>query len=202
MLEANRPWEHGDMSFERFDIYFSGKCVAERSEQDVRTAVARLFKADGRQLALLFSGRPMRIKRAVDAETAGRYRASLRAAGALVDIRPSAEAAAPVPPDAPSTEGIEVGEAGTAFDLLPPRTGSLEDCAPAATAPPEVDIDAVELAGPGAILDESPAPPPADIATDHLSAGPPNAGTLEDCAEPKPARPLPDIAHLRIEAED
>ena len=77
------------MSLERFDIFFSGQLLPEHAPDQVRDAVGRLFRANHEQLDRLFNGTPVRIKRGVDAETACRYQAKLRAAGALVDIRPS-----------------------------------------------------------------------------------------------------------------
>jgi hypothetical protein len=195
------------VAFDRFDVYFSGKLLTDRPEQDVREAVARLFKADAARVAMLFSGKPVRIRRGVDAETAGRYRASLRAAGALVDIRPNND---PAPPstgtnrpveDVPPVAGVEVSEDGPEFELLPPRTGSLADIAPPSPPPLRPDLSGLDLAQPGAPLDDTPPPPPARIPTDHLSAGAPNAGSLEDCVVIKPARQLPDISHLRIDED-
>jgi len=195
------------MAFDRFDVYFSGKLLPGRAEGVVREAVARLFKADAAQLDMLFSGKPVRIKRGVDAETAGRYRASLRAVGALVDVRPNNDDAPPPTRTNRPTEdivpvtGVEVSEDGPDYELMPPRTGSLADIAPPPPPPLRPDVSHLDLAQPGAPLDDTPPPPPAQIPTDHLSAGAPNAGSLEDCVVVKPAQHLPDISHMRIDED-
>jgi hypothetical protein len=54
------------------------------------------------------------------------------------------------------------------------------------------------LAEPGATIDETPPAPPADFDTRGLEALPPNTGSLADCRVEKPARPIPDISHLRL----
>jgi hypothetical protein len=199
------------MAFDQYDIYFSGATLPGFDHAEVRAAVARLFRAEGAKLERLFSGKSVRIKRAVDAETAGRYRAAMRQAGALVEVRPSASAepptaasaAAAAPAEqleaaAPTTAGIEVSEEDPQLELLPPRSGSLADYAPPPAAPPRVDLSGMDLAFPGSDIDATPPPAPADIDIGELSAAPPNTGSLEDCVVAKPPRPIPDISHLRL----
>lgn len=202
------------MAFDLYDVYFSGAILPDQDAEQVRTAVGKIFHADASQLQRLFSGKRIRIKRAVDAETAGRYRAAMRQAGALIDIQLSDApgAAAPAPPPAaddarstpvaddapPPLAGIQVTEEGPDFDLLPPRTGSLADCAPPPPQAPTVDISAMALAFPGSDIDDRPPVPEPRIDISALSAAPPNTGTLEDCVTEKPPRPIPDISHLEI----
>jgi hypothetical protein len=113
--------------------------------------------------------------------------------------------------------------------LLPPRSGSLEDFAqevepapipdithlemqavgadldPEFKQPPplELDLSGLDLEPPGADLnpDYRP-PPPVQVDTEALSAAPANTGSLEDCAQPEPAAPLPDTSDLRLETSD
>jgi hypothetical protein len=174
---------------ERFDIYFSGELLPEQPVAIVREWLSRQFKLQGEALDHLFSGEPVRIKQGVDMETAGRYRAAFRKAGALVEIRPctAAQAAGGEPDSAPEPE------------LLPANTGSLEDFAPEVAAAPLPDIGYLDLAGKDQPLDDTPPAPPADISTEHLSVGPPNSGDLSDCAQEKPPQPIPDISALDLE---
>lgn len=253
------------MPADRFDIYFNGELLPDHPPDEVRAALARLFRADEAKLDRLFSGVPVRIKRDVDADTATRYRAKLRAVGALIDIKPRrtspnaaanhapSRPAAPSPPapeesvpatarfelpdgpatcparfevpdepdtgparfevpdepdagparfDVPDEPAVAAARFGasdaTGLELLPARTGSLEDCAPPPAPPPAVQIEGMSLADAGQVLDHRPAPTPAEILTDHLSAAPANTGSLEDCvAEKKPA-PIPTISHLQL----
>jgi hypothetical protein len=183
------------VSQERFDIYFAGELLPDHPADEVRQWLGRQFKLQGAALERLFSGTPVRIKQGVDMETAGRYRAAFRQAGALVDIRPvSIEAPPAVSPAAPGAPAGITDEP----ELLPANTGSLEDCAPEVPAVEIPDISHMALGSAGQPLDDSPPPPPADIATDHLSAGPANTGDLSDCVQEKPPRPIPDISKLEL----
>ena len=205
--------------FERFDIYIDGRLMEGADPEEVRRALCRVNGIDDGRARKLLSGVPVRVKSGVDAETAGAYRATFRRIGVLVDIRPAsidkgidngkAPAAAPgetayAPPGvaptdpAPRLAGTSVAQDEDGPELLPPNTGTLADCAAPAPARPLPDVSRLDLDLSGTDLDPSPAPPPAEIDTDHLSAEPPNAGSLQDCAVEKPARPLPDVSHLRL----
>lgn len=192
------------MSQERFDIYFAGELLPDHAPEAVRQWLGAQFKLQGAALERLFSGEPVRIKQGVDLDTAGRYRAAFRKAGALLDVRPAgAQATAPSPaPHAPAGQhqgASDHGQAGGAEpQLLPANTGSLEDCAEPVAAAALPDIDHLTLEVPGTTLDERRPPPAADIDTGHLSAAPPNSGDLSDCVTEKPARPIPDTSQLQL----
>lgn len=180
---------------QRYDIYFSGQLLPDRDPDQVRQAVGQLFSAEDKMLERLFSGQPVRIKRAVDQDTAATYRLRFRDAGALIDIRPvRQETDAPADRVSPATAVLE-----PELELLPPRTGSLADCAPK-IAPAELpDISRIGLAPPGQPLDQRTPPPSASIATDGMTLSPPRTGSLADCqSAPEPA-PAPDISKLRLE---
>lgn len=205
------------MSQQHFDIYFSGELLPDFTTETVRQWLGNQFKLQGEALEQLFSGQPVRIKQGVDLDTAGRYRAAFRQAGAVVDVRPAGaptdqQAAAPPPP------------ARNEPELLPANSGTLEDCAPDVAAAPIPDISHLGLGDPGSLegyapdvaaaplpdisnldlgnseqpLDDTPPAPPADIATGHLSAQPANSGDLSDCVQQKPHRPIPDISDLDL----
>jgi hypothetical protein len=168
-----------------FDIYFLGETLPNADHAGVRRGVARLFKVQEDAVERLFSGKPLKIKQAVDIDTAGRYRAAFREVGALIQIVPAGSpppAAAP-PPQQPAAQTATDAHAVTAADAATPAAG------------PAGDMD---LAAPGAIIDDTPQPPPAEIDTSAFEALPPNTGSLEDCQVEKPPRPIPDISHLKL----
>ncbi len=152
----------------RFDIYFTGQLLPDQDPVTVREKIRRMFRADDAQLQRLFSGEPVRIKAGVDEETAVRFRVSFRQAGAVVEIRPlGASAAAPAAEtrqQAPRSQP----EAKEPFELLPPKTGSLIDCAAEVTPREIPDISHITLAPSGARIDETPPPPPLQIDTSKL----------------------------------
>lgn len=161
-----------------FDVYFLGETLPETDPTAVRQGVAHLFKVQESAVERLFSGKPVRVKQGLDAESASRYRAAFREIGALVQIVPTGSAP-PQPKELPTSAG---GKA----TAQPESTG------------PTIDTSGVSLAEPGAILDHTPPPPAAEIDTSALEALPANTGSLEDCQVEKPHRTIPDISHLRL----
>jgi hypothetical protein len=82
--------------------------------------------------------------------------------------------------------------------LAPPRTGSLEDCAPDIHPAEVPDISDLHLAP-----ESEPLAPPSAISTPEIDISelqlyPANTGDLQDCqTEPTPL-PLPDISDLKL----
>jgi len=193
------------VSQERFDIYFAGELLPDHAPEAVKQWLGAQFKLQGQALEQLFSGQAVRIKQGVDMDTAGRYRSAFRKAGALLEIRPisaSAEAAPqPATPVTPTEDATPASPSGSEPELLPANTGSLEDCAVPVTAAAIPDIGHMALDAPEHPLDDTPPAPPADIDISQLSAQPANSGDLSDCAQDKPARPIPDISQIQL-AED
>lgn len=181
------------MPAQTYDIFFSGRILEGASRDEVKARIGKLFNTSGDQLEQLFSGEPMKIKNAVDQETAIKYRVAFRNAGALVEIR-STDAGTGKPQDAQPAEAT----ADEGMVLLPPNTGSLIDCATPVEPATIPDISDLSLASPGTVLDETPAPPAADIDTSELHLTPANTGTLEDCQVAKKPAPLPDISQLKL----
>lgn len=67
-----------------YNLIFQGKIIAGASLDEVKTNVARLFKADAKKTAALFSGQSIVIKKNLDTESAKKYLAVLKQAGAVV----------------------------------------------------------------------------------------------------------------------
>ena len=164
-----------------FDIYFLGETLADADPVEVRNGVAALFKISGDAVERLFSGKAVRVKHGVDVDTAGRYREAFRNVGALVQI---------VPAGAPAPEGPAFARATTGTVQPAPAGGNADQSA--------ASPGGMTLAEPGATLDHTPPPPPAEIDTSGLEALPPNSGSLEDCHQPVPPHPIPDISHMRL----
>lgn len=217
------------MSTERFDIFFSGQIIEGQDEATVRTKVGEIFNANPKQVAQLFSGQPVRIKSGVDLDKAAKYRVAFRDAGALIDIKPSSPAgtATPTQPQTKTAQSPPISPSPTKdeIELLPPKTGSLIDCAPKVTAaaipdidgitlgsnmgpldetepPPPANIDTSDLtlnpAHSEVVLDERKPPPPANIDTSDLVLNPANTGSLEDCQPLVEAAEIPDISALEM----
>lgn len=156
-----------------FDVYFRGALLPDADPALVRDRLAGAFGLGAAELERLFSGEPVCVKRGVDVDSAAQLRGRFRDAGALVDIRP-AESARTAPAPAPSGP------------------------APAPVVTETAAGGPWTLAPPGAAVSEATAPPPPAIETSHLSMAEPNTGSLEDCRQEKPARPIGDISHLSL----
>ncbi len=192
---------------QNFDIYFRGELLPEADPQVARAGLAKMFRLDEAGVERLFSGKPKRIKRGADVDKASRYRAAFREVGALIEVVPEGGAApaplAPAKVAQPLQDVADLPEERpnaleAAFELLPPRTGSLEDCAPQVEARPIGDTSWMALDEPGVDLVEPEPQPQVEYDTSGLSMSSPQAFTLEDCVDPHPPAQLPDISHLSL----
>ena len=172
---------------ESFDIYFLGEMLPDADPAKVCAGVAKLFKVQETAVDRLFSGKPLRVKKAVDTESASRYRSAFRDVGALIQI----VATGSPPPTAAAKPAAPV----------PPAAQASTPEADEQAMPPLVEVEegvSFDLAEPGAIMDHSQPVAPADIDTSALEALPPNTGSLEDCRNEKPPQKIPDISHLQL----
>ncbi len=157
------------MPAERFDIIFSGQLVKGQDPKTAREGVRKLFKASDAQLQRLFSGKPVSIKKGVDLDTAAKYRAAFRRAGALVDILPGQATASTAPqPASGNAETARPTPAEPAMSLAPANSGSLEQYAERVEPSPLPDISGLDLSAPGVDMDDTQPPPKADIPTDGI----------------------------------
>lgn len=160
------------VSEQRYEVVFRGDVVPGQSIIEVKQRLAELFGADSARIDGMFSGRPVVIKRNLDEDMAKRYQSSMRKAGAVVDIRRSAETesdssalsgetnqASPQLPD----EEVEVAPVGA--DVLTPEYR--RDFSPA-----EIDTSYMSIAETGADLlrdNEKQVVPDRKVDTSHLS---------------------------------
>lgn len=168
------------MSDARFDILFAGETLPGANPAEVRRRVQALFKVSDEAAERLFSGTPIAVKRAVDAETSRRYDALFREAGALVRIAPvplEGEPARAAPPPPAAARSPEPGLAGADSSGL--------GLAPQADTPLEPTVAVVA--------------PPIDLSHLSLVEG---EWSLADCAPPPPPLAVPDIEHLGLVPED
>lgn len=162
----------------RFEIAFSAKLVEGADAAQVKVAVQRLFNADEKLLAQLFSGRRMVIKQGVDQATAQKYQKAFASAGAVLEVKPLTPA--PAEPQRPAVSAPAAPAAGSAassaagqhiqapeFGLAPAGADLLPDKQQAAVA--DIDISSIELAPQGSDAGYAkPAQAPAQVSTEHL----------------------------------
>jgi hypothetical protein len=173
-----------------YDIVYSGALVAGRDPAQAKSELARLFKTDATGVERLFSGQTVIIKKAVDRQTAEKYRTVMLKAGAVCEIRTRTEAPkdAAAAPAGNSTGRMTIAPAGET--LSTPRT----------IPSPAYDIAHMSVAAAGAdILDDGGtvvAAPLYDLSA--LSMAPAGIDLIEQ-RRVAPA-PLPDFSGMNIAA--
>ncbi|MGE3296679.1 MAG: hypothetical protein AB7I68_04935 [Porticoccaceae bacterium] len=130
------------MSEPRYDVFFRGDIAPGQRLNEVRDRLRQLFGIDDARLNALFSGRPMAIRRDLAGDEAERYRAALREAGALVELRPLRAA------DVPAAAG-PLADAADDWSLAPVGADVLRPDERPAVVPVSVDIGGLEVAPPG-----------------------------------------------------
>lgn len=98
------------MADERFDLIFRGDIVLGQPLASVKQRLQQLFKADEAKIEQLFTGRPVALKRQLDAATAKKYQQVLHKAGAQVEMVPSQARKAPA--EAPAARGLSLAPVG------------------------------------------------------------------------------------------
>jgi len=93
------------MKNERYDLVFRGDILLDHSLEQVKQRLQKLLKADAKQVERLFSGRPVVLKRGLEAAAGQKYLRVLEQAGARARLVPCAEPSAPnKEPSAPNKE--------------------------------------------------------------------------------------------------
>mgnify|MGYP006273018683 CR=1 FL=1 len=175
------------METDRYQVILTGDTVAGADPSGVRTRLAALFHIPEEKAGALLSGRPVVVKKGLDAAMAERYRTRLEQAGAV------AQAMAQPPEETAATPGDAAGQeegtdragpgstAGAGLTLAPPGA-DLSDPEPA--PPLQVDLSGLTLAEPGARIGEPREVPPLKVDTGELEMeeppGPPASAQGED----------------------
>ena len=129
------------MNEPRYDVFFRGDIAPGQRLHEVRDRLRQMFRIDDARLNTLFSGRPMAIRRDLGIDEAERYRAALREAGALVELRPL------MVPDVPAAGPL--AHATDDWSLAPVGAEVLRPEERIPVIPVSVDISGLEVAPPG-----------------------------------------------------
>lgn len=76
----------GIMTQDKYDLVFKGQLVKGVELAVAKNNIASLFKINGAKVDAMFSGKPLVLKRGLDADAANKYRVAIKKAGALVDL--------------------------------------------------------------------------------------------------------------------
>ncbi|MBA1147098.1 hypothetical protein H0Z60_08485 [Ectothiorhodospiraceae bacterium WFHF3C12] len=157
-----------------YNVVFRGALTGAKPEDEVKFELGALFNASAEKIEALFSGKPVVVKRNVDAATATKFRAAFERAGAFCELV-KADDAGDTP--APRDEADAGSEPGPQAEQPRPPEAERETAAPesgveevAAAPPPPAEEPAAEGASTPAGDDEA-----ASIAR----SGDPNGTVLE-----------------------
>ena len=180
------------MSERRFEVIFRGDVVPGQSVLEVKSRLAELFGVPPAKVEQMFSGRPVVIKRDLDEGAAARYRAVLKDAGALVDIRPVESVA-------------ETGSAANRrAEKVPPAVDGLSDPKTATAqsgsenSEPEETIGVAPMGADILLAEYRKDFTPREVDTSHMTVQEPGADVLkEDEKSPSIERDV-DTSHLSV----
>lgn len=173
------------MSEEKYDLVFKGQLAKAVELNVAKRNLSALFKIGPEKTEALFSGKPVVLKRNLDADAANKYRVAIKKAGALVDLVLSAPPVKSQPePERPRGKAVF-----GARDVDPPGPEEAEPVADTIeyTAPVKPEVPPAP---------EEPRVPekqagPANVAASSLSLAPPGADVLS--ASEKSVVDTPDI---------
>jgi hypothetical protein len=182
-----------------YKLIFRGEVLAGQHPAVVRRRLAASYGAE--HLELLFSGRPVVLKRSADAATAARLQALFNQAGAKLQV------IAAVPPGGDQAVAGAAGSTAHApaglppmsgLQLLPSGTPVLRDDERAVPQQRDIDTGSLSLAAAGAQLgpQSTPPEPPVDVTLIDFEVAP--VGATLGAGSQRAAPPPPDTSHLSL----
>lgn len=162
------------MAERRYDLCYRGLLLPGADPDDTRRRLGSTFKLKEAGLERLFTGRPVIVKRDVDAATAAHFERLFAQAGAELTLVP-----------------VDKGGPRSVRDPAP----SIEVEQPGSV---DIDFSRLSLAPPGGVLEEPPPRVPLNFDLSHLSLVEGDDWTLEDCEPPPTPIPLPDLSYLTL----
>lgn len=188
------------MADKRYSVIFTGRIVDGAEPAAVKANLAKLFRVDAERVESMFAGKPLVIKKNLDAEKARSYRDALAKAGAAVSVVEEGDpdaartAVQPAPAPTPAPTRAPAAAAGPGTDSAPPQPPQAPDLTIAEVGvtlvehepvtPPDFDTTQFDLAEVGVTLVEPKVVPPPDFDTSGMSLDPP--GTQLTDARPAP----------------
>lgn len=160
----------------QFKLLFSGAIASDQHQAVVRGKLQALLKISDEQTEVMFSGKPVIVKKSADEATAKRYQGAFAKAGAVLEVVAVADSADSQPVAQPAQSKSEAGAApnpapgATPFELAPAGSDLLAPGERREVQAVQVATDHLSLAFPGQDLSDvdlsQAVPPPPN--TDHL----------------------------------
>ncbi len=103
-----------------YQLIFKGEVIEGQHPAVVRKRLGLALKLDDALVQSLFSGTPVVVRKSVDAETAAKFQAVFKKAGARLRVAPIAESVSP------QAETAARNDPSSSWDILPPGSDLLE----------------------------------------------------------------------------
>ena len=164
-------------SAEQYKLVYAGEINEGQHGAVVKKRLAGVLKLDDDRMEVLFSGKPVVVKKATDARTAARYQEVFQKAGARLRVLPvegepaaAAPPSEPAPQPAPQEQPAAVAPAGDDDNLqvLPVGSNVLTDAERPELQDTDVDTSHLSVQGAVFTIDDA-APEVAAPNVDHLS---------------------------------
>ena len=195
-----------------YKLLFRGGIHADQHAAVVRPKLQAMLKASDAQMEMMFSGKPVTIKKSVDEATAERYFDAFFKIGAKLEMveaaAPAEPAAARMPQASDAADAPAAADATATPKTTPKTTPEAAVTNSAATVPTTentqapADTGAFQLADVGADLvsaSERPAEVESTVATDHLSLANPGERLGSDSTETASETAAVDTSHLQLD---
>ncbi|MFW2372709.1 MAG: hypothetical protein ACN4GM_06265 [Gammaproteobacteria bacterium] len=178
------------MSNDLFEVAFSGGIADGADPAQVRANIGKMFKADEAKLNQLFSGSRVVIKKNIDRQTAMKYQAAMKKAGAICEVKALAATSSPA--------SAQVTAAQTTRSAPARRPQPRPAAVTSGDVPPVPDTDPLHITG-GQISDLSASVAP--VGSDVQDAKPDIPEPALDLTGLSMAPPGSDLGELKNKAE-
>lgn len=131
---------------QEYRLVFSGEVAEGQHSAVVKKRLATVLKLDEERMNILFSGKPVVVKKATDQKTAARYQQAFQKAGARLRVLPVADAS---PASTAEAEPLETPAAPASGGLAAMPVGSdiLSDSEKSEVEPRAIDTDHLSVQG-------------------------------------------------------
>lgn len=138
-----------------YRLVYSGEVLDGQHPAVVRKKLAAVLKLDDDRMDVLFSGKPVVVKKATDENSAARYQAAFQKAGARLRVLPVEDADDSAGDAQVSAAGPkQTRPASDGLELMPPGSAVLNEDERTAVPAVEVETDHLQVQGAVFVIDE------------------------------------------------
>lgn len=205
-----------------YKLIYAGEVLDGQHQAVVRKRLMTLLKLDDERMDVLFSGKPVVVKKAADESMKARYLTAFEKAGAKLQVQPLEPMGSPPQPGSVPPSKAPAQESDTAeLAALPVGADILSASERTEFVPADIDTDHLKVAG-AVFVTDSDEPVSPGPSVDHLSLAEPGAtlgqaeadeefleidadfdladvGADMGSPDPDPVPDAPDTSHIKLE---